>query len=220
MRLSRKTRLWVSTLGWVVAPLVVDVSGIQGFWAVFAVCMGAIVWSLFLFRDEISRIRIVPDPSATPDAERPFWLVLPGVAMVLMALYPFLQLYLAATGYIKPLTPDDLLQTYIHDRSLYVSDLARGHTNFVVRDKVFENVTFVGPATITLAGNTLANDIGFTEVAEGKVENLFLEMPPEMKVTGIIVFDNCVIKSSRFERVQVAGSKELLEKLKFAMNKK
>src|SRR2546426_11056190 len=52
----------------------------------------------------------------------------------------------AARG-VEPLTFHDLLESHIHDRSIYISDLAR--VDAVVRDKIFTNVTFVGPAVIS-----------------------------------------------------------------------
>jgi hypothetical protein len=215
MRLSRKQRLWLSALVSVALPWVTEMSGIQGFLPVLTVCVGIILWSLWLFRDEIARLRIVSGTSGDVRTEKPLWLILPGIAMLVVAAYPFVNLYLAATRHIEPLTFNDLLQTYIHDRSIYVSDLARAES--VIRNKVFENVTFVGPAIVMFLKNDSVH--GSTFEAPGPMESVLLEVPAGTLTVGAIGFEDCVFRNCRFVRIQVMGTKPDIDRLREDLKK-
>ena len=194
-----------------VAPLVIEMAGMQGFWPILAVFMAVILWTLFLFWDELSRLRVISGPEDTLQGERPFRLILPGIAMFLLALYPFVHLYQAAVRHIEPLTFNDLLQTYIHDRRLYITDLAR--TERVVRGKVFENVTFVGPAIVSFNGASDLRDTAFD--AEGAPEEaLLLEVLRGTLTVGAILFEDCIFRNCLFIRIQVMGTKEVIEEIK------
>lgn len=207
MQLSRKQKTW-ATFGLNTAlPLVVSMSGIQGFWPSLLVCLGIALGTLIIFWKEITHLRIVRSSNAASQAERPLWLFLPGVATFLIALYPFVNLYMAASGYIKPLTPDELLQKYIHDRAIYVADLARSGP--VVEEKYFENVTLVGPAVITFLDHN--NVDGFhVEAYENVPDTYLLDIPMGTQMVGFIGFRRCVFRNVRLVRVQVGGQREAL----------
>lgn len=121
------------------------------------------------------------------------------------------------------LTPQDLLESYIHDRKIYMIDLARMDT--AINGKTFENVTFIGPAVMTLGQGSVMTYSTFDLQLQGTtVEDLFLETPPQKLMRGVIVFHNSSFRHCRFERIQFAGSKVLLDKVRKSfeegMNKK
>lgn len=151
-------------------------------------------------------------------ARNRLWLILPGIALILIVLYPYVRLYTMTKGYIEPLTFEDLLQSYIHDRSLYVADLAR--TDLVVRDRVFENVRFVGPAVIVLRGSGVLT--GSTFLGVESADSVLLEVPETTITVGAIIFEDSVFRNCQFERIQVMGPKAIIDKLRenFAREKK
>jgi hypothetical protein len=155
-------------------------------------------------------MRIEPDPNAASQAERPLWLILPGLAMLLIALLPFAYLYSMAVGYIRPLTFDDLLQTYIHDRRIYISDLARVES--VISGKTFENVTFIGPAVVAFLDRTVVHSPYF--VMAGPIDAYLLEVPDRTLMVGVIGFQDSTFRNCQFERIQIVGEKKIIDQLK------
>ncbi len=211
-RPSRKTRFWLSAFGTLFVPVVLSVSGWTGFWPVLSVCFSGILWTVFWFRSELSRIRIIPDRGiAAHDSESAWSLLLPGLAVFLLAAFPFVQLYVTLQRQPIPLGFEDLLQTYMHDRSIYISDLAR--TEAVIHDKVFERVTFVGPAVVAFPLDDTVLDPEI-ETPNGDLNAVLLEVAPGQRSVGAIGFRNCVFKQCRFVRIQIAGPKALIDQIK------
>jgi hypothetical protein len=198
-KLSRKTRSWLAAAGTVWIPWATSATGLTGFWAVFAVCAALVLWTCWWFRFELMHLTTEVPPNERNQSA--YWLLLPGLAMLFFALYPFVRLY--RTEQVEPLGFEDLLQTYIHDRSLYVSDLAR--TGLVVHDKVFENVTFVGPAVVTLMGGTVLEKSDI-EANASTMDGVFLEVKPGALDIGAIGFRDCTFKNVTFKQVQFAGT--------------
>lgn len=118
---------------------------------------------------------------------------------------------------VESLTPHELLENYIHDRNVYVADLARSSP--VIEGKIFHNVTFVGPAVITFLND---NDInGFhLEVWDNTLDNFFLEAPLGTQLVGLIAFRKSTFRNCSFVRVQVAGPRDLIDKIKAGMTQR
>ncbi len=214
--LSRKWRLWLTVGVQLFVPWVFTMTGWTGFWPTLGVCSLAIAWSLFLFRSEISRMRIVPDQNSLINTENPWWLFLPGIVLLLTAATPFVVLHERATHEIQPLGFEDVLQSYMHDRSVYISDLAR--TDAMIEDKVFERVTFVGPAMVGLFGGDDMSHLDIIVPLGMPASSAYLEVPLGTPTIGIIGFRNCVFKHCKFERIQLIGPKETIDQFKAALN--
>lgn len=134
--------------------------------------------------------------------------------MLLFALYPFVRLYETAREQIDPLTFEDLLQTYIHDRSLYASDLAR--TGILVQDKTFDRVTFVGPAVIAFLSNNSLDYIAI-DIGGGPVNGAFVKIEPNTWGLGVIIFRDCVFKHCNFKQIQFMGTQQDIDRWKAAI---
>lgn len=211
MAMSRVVRSWLSAMGTVIVPLVISMSGVTGFWPEFGICAAAILWSIWLFRHELGRLVLKPPNTQSQNYERAWWLLFPGFAALLIAIFPFVHLYSTLRYQPQPLGFEDLLQTYMHDRSIYISDLARTET--IVHDKVFERVTFVGPAMIVfLGGNTSTGAIWHTD--GGGFGAVFLEVPNKTETVGAIGFRNCIFKDCNFIRIQVMAPKSQIDQVK------
>jgi hypothetical protein len=183
--------------------MVIAVSGITGFWPVLGVCAAGVLWTLYLFRRELASLTI--DVAPNERNQRPFWLLLPGIAVLLFALYPFVHLYETVQNHIAPLGFEDLLQSYIHDRSLYVFDLA--HEGIIVHDKTFERITLVGPAVVAILSDNDIRDSKYI-IDGAPLEAMFLEVVRHQIGMGAIGFRNCIFKQVTFERIQFVGDKE------------
>jgi hypothetical protein len=209
MRLSRKSRIWLSAASSVVVPTIITVSGWTGFWPAMGVCAAAVMWTIWLFRYELSHLRIMPDPEAT--SGHPFWLILPGLVSLAFALYPFLHLYTSTRNQPEPLGFEDVLQSYMHDRRIYISDLAR--TELIVHDKVFERVTFVGPAVVAvLSGNVLEQP--FIDTGGGGIDAVTLVVKENQRSVGAIGLRNCKFLQCRFERIQFLGTQDSIDRIR------
>jgi hypothetical protein len=209
-RWSRTARSWLAALGTVWIPVVITVSGVTGFWPVLGVCAAGALWTCWLFRSEVANLTTAVAPNDLH--QRRFWLFLPGIAVLLLAAYPFFHLYVKASAPVESLGFEDVLQSYMHDRSIYVSDLAR--TEIIVHDKVFERVTLVGPAVIDLLSG---NSITYSNMAPPRgvpVSQAFIESSPGMVFYGVIGFRDCEFKQCTFERIQFIGTKAQMDQLK------
>lgn len=208
-RLSRTKRLWLASCGTAWIPLVVAVSGLTGFWPVLGVCAAGVLWTIYLFRGELATLTIDVPPDERH--QRPYWLILPGLALITFAIYPFVHLYKTLDARVEPLGFEDLLQPYIHDRSLYISDLTRGGESSIVTDKTFEHVTFVGPAVVVVLGDNFLDDI---EIDGGRtpIQTIFIEFIPPTSVNGIIGLKGCTIRHAKFRHIQFIGNHEAKEK--------
>jgi hypothetical protein len=207
---SAKRHLWLSALGTTFAPFIITVTGITGFWPTLAVCMAGLVWSLFVFRDELSRLRIVPKDGSRSSYGSPLSL-LPGIASLFFIAFPFVRLYETLRFQGEPLGFEDVLQSYMHDKTIYIADLARIEST--VHDKVFERVTFIGPAIIALISD---NNLIETTIDGGGADfdALVLPVPQGTRTVGAIGFRNCVLKHCNFFRIQLMGTKEDIDKFK------
>jgi hypothetical protein len=206
-RWRRTTRIWLALGGTVWVPLVITVSGLTGFWPVLGVCAAGVIWTCYLFRSEIASITVDVPPNERNQG--PFWLILPGLAMLLVALYPFVRLF--ETQQVTPLNFEDLLQPYIHDRSLYISDLARTTTG--IEGKTFEHVTFVGPAVVAIFDGVdmTSNDI---DARPAPPESAFVVVPSQTKTLGIIPIRDSTFRHCLFQRIQFVGTEEEIARLK------
>lgn len=205
-RWTRKTRTWLAALGAVWIPLVINVIGLRGFWPVLAICAAGVLWTIWLFRTELSSLTMDVPPDER--YQRPFWLVAPGIAALLFALYPFVRLYVFAVRSPQPLGFEDLLQTYIHDRAIYISDLAR--TGSVITGKTFERVTFVGPAIVALGPDSDFDHVT-VDVSPAPPSSAFIPVEPKTWAVGIIQFRDCVCKYCTFKRIQLMGTPQQIE---------
>jgi hypothetical protein len=209
-KITRKWRSWFGIVGALFVPWVSTMTGLTGFWPTMGVCSLAIAWSVFWWWPEISRLRIVPG-SELNSTENAWPLILPGIAMLLLALLPFIRLYMQAREHVEPLGFEDLLQSYIHDRSVYITDLAR--MGPVIHDKTFEKVSFVGPAMITPIANVTMNGTIF-DTDGGPPEATYLEVPDNTYTVGVIGLKDVIVKNCRFTRIQVVGDKAIIAKIK------
>jgi hypothetical protein len=173
--------------------------------------VGCIAGPLILFAPEIARLKVVYDERTRN--ESPVWLYLYAIATIGVVAVLGVGLYRSA-ALPQPLTFDDELQTYMHDRSVYVTDLVR--TEPIVHDKIFENVTFVGPAVVAFPeGDT----ISYNTVNGGgaPVDAVFTDVTGHPQSIGAVIFRDCVIKHCRFQRIQIVGDTATINQFKKSM---
>lgn len=95
---------------------------------------------------------------------------------------------------------DDLAQqTTRRRREIRLSDMVNEHA-FVISNKTYEDVDFLGPAIIALKG-TLIDEPHL----RGDLDAIFWRVPDEKKeIIGAIAFENCVLRRCRFFSVGFA----------------
>jgi hypothetical protein len=89
------------------------------------------------------------------------------------------------------------------NKAVRVADLVV--TTDVVRETDFVNCQIIGPAIVYFENCTLVNVI-FT----GNLEAMLYEVEESRPIQGVVVFDRCLFDQSRFERIGLIGTAELL----------
>ncbi len=101
-----------------------------------------------------------------------------------------------------------LLASYRKPGRIYLTRLAEETP--VVKDQVYENRKFVGPAVIHFGSGNVLNDTSFV----GDPEQVFIEAKRN-EFVGVVTFTDCMFKRCQFKDVGIIGrKKELAEKFR------
>jgi hypothetical protein len=128
------------------------------------------------------------------------------ISMSILLVYVILvshSLYVHKTMHFA--TPEALISPILKDMNIRISDLAR--EDMRIRNKTFINCHIYGPAIVfPIKGNTF-DHVGFVEVDP---DGAFIETT-NVKVSGAIGFENCVIKDCMFHKIGFIGSPERIK---------
>jgi hypothetical protein len=212
MAMSRTRRNWLAALGTIWVPVVITVSGITGFWPVFGVCAAGVVWTIFLFRSDLTRITVDVPPDDRH--QRPFWLILPGLAVLAFAVYPFVHLYKSIEHRPVGLTANEFAQPYLRGYSFRLVDLASSDHN--IRNKTFEDCWIYGPAIMFAHDTDFREDLFIvtTPYREATADDFFIVIPEDTFVSGAIFLDHCSFLRCRFVGVQMIGPSDFVDRWK------
>jgi hypothetical protein len=213
-RRSRTQRLWLAAVGSIWAPVLITVSGLTGFWPILAVCAAAVIWTLWLFRRDIGQLTTEVAPSERH--QHPIWLMLPGLAVLCFAVYPFVRLYESLAHQPVGLTANEFAQPYLRGYSFRIVDLAG--TDGIIRNKVFEDCWIYGPAILYGSGDDvyLVQSL-FNENTPGHkltADDIFIETPDNRVITSAVVLQHCTIRRCHLINIQVIGTRDLIDKWK------
>ena len=100
--------------------------------------------------------------------------------------------------------------TTITNKTIQVQDLVDEYDPYV-RNVIFDKCTLLGPCVITISGGQFSDTkiIGVVDI-----EHAMIETPQGSIVTGIISFEHCIFRETRFKNIAFIGHLELMNHIR------
>jgi hypothetical protein len=122
------------------------------------------------------------------------------------------------TERVRPyISNEDMAKTVlVKDRTVVISDIPKDMRALnVIRGRVFEDCTVVGPAVVYFGEGTFVKGFDFED--SGNVENVLWPVKASKgryEKVGAIGFESCQFINCHFTGVGIAGPRDLLDRLK------
>jgi hypothetical protein len=80
----------------------------------------------------------------------------------------------------------------------------------IIRDELFEDTLFLGPAVIALLDRVTMQNCSF----DGDPISLFIELPGERRVVGVVGLIGTTFRRCRFQNIGIIGTAEAIERMR------
>ena len=120
-------------------------------------------------------------------------------------------------GQQKWLAPDTrtLRGKTISNKTIRICDLVE-EGDAAVSEVIFDTCTLIGPAVISLSGGQL---MGAKLIGVNNIEEALIEVPTGARVSGVVGFQNCIFRNTRFKYIGIIGDPKNLKAFKAAFSK-
>jgi len=106
-------------------------------------------------------------------------------------------------------TPDQLLTSTYSGMQIRVADLTR--ENLFIRGKVFENCDLYGPAVVYFDSSNVV-DISI-DLSDAPIDDILISTS-NVGLSGVVGFQNCVLKNVRLIHIGIIGTPDFIQALK------
>jgi len=176
----------------------------------FGICMLGIFITFLLFLPEIKRLRlVVPRGVSTESAG---WLLVFGLALILMAIVSGFNVYQQSKQRPEALTDAEFSHPMIHGKYLRIADFADSHN--VIEGRTFVDSYIYGPAVLLLHDRVDVYD----NAMEGSPEGALILASPSSKAgegSGIIVLKEVKFSKCHFVNITfITGSQQQYDQLR------